>query len=85
VELKVKTKPLYRLLPPTERQSPVRATASPPMRGGNGGRLRVGTKPGRGMYLCNQCEQCITLDYDTEKLFECPNCSGAEYRKFTEG
>jgi hypothetical protein len=44
------------------------------MRGGNGGTLPVGTKPGRGMYLCNRCEQCITLDYDTEKLFECPNC-----------
>jgi predicted RNA-binding Zn-ribbon protein involved in translation (DUF1610 family) len=37
------------------------------------------------MYLCTRCNQCITLDFDTEKLFECPNCGGAEYRKFTEG
>ena len=41
----------------------------------------AGDKPGKGTYICTECNHRIILEDDQDKLPICPFCNCAEYRK----
>lgn len=41
----------------------------------------AGDKPGKGIYICTECNHRIILEDDQDKLPICPFCNCAEYRK----
>ncbi|MDO5291608.1 MAG: hypothetical protein Q4F05_02540 [bacterium] len=39
----------------------------------------TGEKPGKGTYTCDNCDEEVTLDDDTDTLPPCPKCHETEY------
>jgi len=42
---------------------------------------KCGEKPGKGTYICNNCDSKVVLDDATDTLPPCPKCSKCEYTK----
>ncbi len=41
--------------------------------------LSSGDRPGKGIYICQQCRHAVRLDHDSDDLPACPLCSHTEY------
>ncbi|RJG18669.1 hypothetical protein D4A39_09440 [Alcanivorax profundi] len=39
----------------------------------------TGEKPGKGSYQCNNCQQVVHLDDQTDRLPPCPRCGETEF------
>ncbi len=42
---------------------------------------KTGEKPGKGTYICTECNQTVVLDDDTDTLPPCPRCEATTYTK----
>jgi len=42
---------------------------------------KTGEKPGKGTYVCINCNQKVVLDDRTDTLPPCPKCSGTKFTK----
>ncbi len=43
--------------------------------------FKTGEMPGKGMYICTNCYQRITLDDTSDRLPPCPKCEGTKFKK----
>ncbi len=42
---------------------------------------KTGEKPGKGTYVCTDCNQIVVLNDVTDTLPPCPRCSNTTYTK----
>ena len=44
---------------------------------------KTGEKPGKGTYICTNCDEEVILDDVTDTLPPCPKCHNTEYKKLS--